>query len=108
MATSRLTQNGPDVMDVVMVMVAFEAINNCRVSLRMGVVTDGQESVMSFQAEAWPRYPESGEVLPLASVKWQAGSTERRTMDALIMQLMYKLDAEMAAGEFRAMFQPLA
>jgi hypothetical protein len=108
LATSRITLNGPDVQDVVMVILAFEGINNCRVSLRMGIATEGQHSVMVFEAEAWERISQSTEARPLASVRWTAGSTERRTMDALIMQLMYKLDAQMAAGEFSAIFKPIA
>lgn len=84
-----------------MVILAFEAINNCRLSIRIGRVDLGRESVLAFNAEAWPTDQESGEAKPLGSVQWVTGSTERRTMDALILQLLYRLDAELAVGEFK-------
>jgi hypothetical protein len=101
LARSRISSNVPDAVDVIMVLLAFESINDCRLAIRIGRAAVGAASTLAFVGEAWPRYPESGEVQPLASVSWTVGSGDRRSMDALILQLMYKLDAVLAAGEFR-------
>jgi hypothetical protein len=84
-----------------MVMLAFEAINQCRLSIRIGRVDVGAASTLAFDAEAWAENEPSTEAKPLACVRWKVGSTDRRSVDALILQLMYKLDAEMARGEFQ-------
>jgi hypothetical protein len=83
-----------------MVMLAFEAINQCRVVLTVGLDPEGPEAVLNWTAEAWERERSSTEAKPLASVRWKIGSTDVRTMDALILQLMYKLDGAMAKEEF--------
>lgn len=89
-----------------MVLLAFEAINSCELDIRLRRVDQGNQSTMEYTALAWERI--EGDMGPklLASVKWIAGLDDRRTMDALILQLMYKLDAELAAGEFKRTLNP--
>lgn len=101
MASSRGTSNGPDVRDITATMIAFEAINKVRLQVLMGVTQDKHRTVLACEAVAWPVEPESGEVQPLASAKCLIGLSDRRTVDAVILQLMYKLDAELAEEEFR-------
>jgi hypothetical protein len=100
LASSRGTSNGPDVQDVIHTILAFEAINQVRFSLVIGRVDNGKESCLQMTADAWPKEDVPGDHSPLASAKYVIGLSDRRTMDACIMQLMYKLDAVLAAGEF--------
>lgn len=100
MASSRGTSNGPDVRDVAAVMLAFEHINSCRLELVVGLDHTAKELALAFHLTAWPLEPESGEVRPLASEKSIAGYKDRRTVEVVITQLMYALDAQMAEEEF--------
>jgi len=100
LAASRETSNGPDVRDVTAIMLAFEHINSCRLDLRMGIAGDQKHLSMRFELTAWPRDPESGEVTPLASAKSLTGYKDRRSVEVVITQLMYALDAQMAEEEF--------
>ena len=94
------TLNGPDSIDVVMVILAFEAMNNCRLAVRIGRVDDGLESVLSIEGEAWPTAAEGMEASCLALVKTKWGSDGPRTMEAAILQLIYKLDFALAEVEW--------
>lgn len=100
LASNRDTSNGPDVRDVTAIMLAFEHINSCRLELRMGIAKDAKHLSMRFELTAWPLTPESGEVSPLASAKSLTGYKDRRTVEVVITQLMYSLDAQMAEEEF--------
>ena len=99
MASSRGTSNGPDVRDITDTMLAFQDINQLRLELRCGVFLKSGTPVMGFELTAWESKNESTEVTPLACVKSTAGSTDRRTVEAVIFQLMYALDAELARME---------
>jgi len=100
LASSRGSSNGPDVRDVAAIMLAFEHINSCRLSLRVGIAGDARHLGLRFELEAWPKETESGEVKPLASAKSLTGYKDRRTVEVVITQLMYSLDAQMAEEEF--------
>lgn len=86
-------------MDVAMSLAAFEEINQVRISIRMGVVDQKGVEALSLQAEAWDRKGENGDQQPLVLVKLLVGSYDRRSMGAVIFQLIYALDAELARVE---------
>jgi hypothetical protein len=100
LASSRDTRNGPDLQDVLSAMMAFEGINSVRLVLHLLTEKVGQTVVLRMEVEAWERPKESTAPLLLASSSVRIGSSDRRTVDAALLQLMYKLDAVLATGEF--------
>jgi hypothetical protein len=100
LASSRGTSNGPDVQDVTYALLAFESINQVEIVITIRRRDSGTESVLELRAEAYTKEKEGTEATLLASTRHLAGSNDRRTMDAAIMQLTYKLDALLATGEF--------
>jgi hypothetical protein len=87
------------VRDITDAMLAFQDINQLRLELRCGVFLKSGTPVMGFELTAWEGKEESTEVLPLVCVKSIAGYSDRRTVEAVIFQLMYALDAELARRE---------
>ena len=102
MASSRLSKNTPDIVDVAEALTAFEGINSCQIALCMRSVPKGVFPLLELELVAWKIDGERSEASRLASVKLKAGSTDRRPMDALIFQLMYMLDAEFARIEMES------
>jgi hypothetical protein len=101
LASSRDTSNGPDVWDLVTTMMAFQHINHCRLEFRMRIPNDAKRLEALLELSAWEDNPESGEAKLLASARCLAGYSDRRTVEAAILQHMYALDAQMAEEEFR-------
>lgn len=82
-------------------MIAFQHINRCVVTVHIKVTHGTEEAGVHLTAEAHELAEEGQEARLLASVKSIAGYSDRRTLDAVIFQLIYGLDAEMAEEEFR-------
>ena len=99
MASSRLSKNTPDIVDVAEALTAFEDLNKCQLSLCMRSIHKAGLPALELEMIAWQTGGERSEASRLASVKLIAGWTDRRPMDALIFQLMYALDAEFARVE---------
>ena len=100
MALSRDTRNGADLIDVAMVMAAFEAINKVRLEVRCGLVDGTNDAQLSFVFTAFTRETADAEPVLLACVTRRQSYSKVRTMDAAILQGLYALDAEMAREEF--------
>lgn len=100
MASSRDTRNGPDLKDLIVGMNAFEQINTVSLALGVSLVTEKGDAALEFRLTAFDKSVESSEAKPLASVKLIAGYSDPRTMGALILQLMYKVDAALATQAF--------
>jgi hypothetical protein len=100
LALSRDTRNGADLIDVAMVMAAFEAINNVSLEVRCGLVGGTNDAQLSFVFTAFTRETVDAAPVLLASVTRRAPYSKARTMDAAILQGLYALDAEMARKEF--------
>lgn len=91
---------GADLVDVAAVLAAFEAINSVRLSIRLGLVKEEKRDTLYATLEAFEGVEESGEVKVLASARLRLGFPSPQTMEAAILQGLYKLDADLAAGEF--------
>lgn len=100
LASSRDTRNGPDLRDVTAVMMAFEAINQVELVIHLTVEQISMRNYLVMEAQAFDKLKPKAEARLLASANAKVGSSDPRTMDAAIMQLMYKLDGQLAAGEF--------
>lgn len=79
-----------------MVLLAFEAANNVRVSLRIGRVEEGERSRLRVIAEAWDLAKESTEALQSALVSAECTLGDRQTMEGAILRLLYALDFKLA------------
>jgi hypothetical protein len=101
LASSRVSKNTPDIVDVAEALTAFEDLNKCSISLCMRSVPKGALPLLELELTAWQKEGERSEASRLASVKLRAGYSDRRPMDALIFQLMYALDAEFARIEMQ-------
>lgn len=100
MAQSRGSSNSPDVIDVTMVMLAFEAMNKVRVELRIGRVDDGIASDLGITALAHSMEGEFGDLPPLASVNVKCSAMNLKTLDAAVLACLYRLDFQLASNEF--------
>jgi len=99
LASSRDTSNGADLLDLAAVVDAMERTNRIAITISMRTVKTGIYPRLSIVMEAHDEAFEIGEVATLASVKLTTGSHDLRTMEAAIMQSLYKLDAEVASAE---------
>jgi len=100
LALKQGSSTGVDVVDVKYVLSAFEAINRCKLSVLIRVSGTEARPVMDLEVWADPLESAAAEPAPLGSVKSVVGSTGARTMEAAILQALYSLDAQLAAGEF--------
>lgn len=100
MALKRGYSPGVDLVDIAAVLAAFEAINSVRLSIRLGLVKEETRDTLYATLEAFEGTHESGEVITLASVRLRLGFPSPQTMEAAILQGLYRLDADLASGEF--------
>jgi hypothetical protein len=87
-------------------MVAFEAMNNVRIEVRMSVGDHHGRSDLLIAALAHPRNVEIGEVPPLASVSLSCLGSHLKSLEAALIHALYLLDgqlAENALGEVKIM-----
>lgn len=100
MALKQGSSTGVDVVDVKHVLSAFQEINKCRLTVRLTI--DGTAArpdlVLGMTAEEIV----IGDVVPvlLASTSVIVGSMGPRTMEAAILQELYRLDGIIAEHEF--------
>ena len=87
-------------MDVTMALSAFEVINSCRITMEVRILRPVDDACLEWEAHAWTIPDPSLDQLLLASTRLKLGSSDRRTADAVMFQLMYDLDAELARKEF--------
>lgn len=102
MAQSRISSNSADVVDVTMVMLAFEVMNSCRLEVRIGRVDDGAASDLMIAVLAHPKGVEIGDQPPLASVNVSCSALNLRTLDAAVLAALYRLDFQLASNEFES------
>ena len=107
MASSRLSSNSPDWLDVGEIVKAFQQMNACVIMLygKVEPVGGNRELVFLIQAEEL----DPADVAPavLASVKCHIGSGGHRTMESAILWALYKLDWMLAQQQL-AKKEPIA
>lgn len=100
MASSRGTSNGPDWRDIALAMEAFEAQEDCRLSITLCSAIDKNGCAdLIMQAQAL-RDGEGLEVITLASASVTCSGTHPQTLDGALFRLMYALDFQSAANEY--------
>jgi len=99
LASSRGTSNGPDSVDVRYVLMAFEEMNSCHITISMRLAGKPDNVAMAVEVHAWDTAEDVPEAQHLGSVKLTIGSRDRRTMEAAILQALYQLDAHFAREE---------
>jgi len=100
LAQSRPSSHGADWMDVVMTMVAFEAINNCRVVITLTAGDHKGLATLEVKLVALNRDSADGEAVTLASASATCSATNRRRLEDALLVCLYHLDARLAEGEF--------
>jgi hypothetical protein len=101
LAVSRGTQNGPDLTDLAEALIAFQGLNSCELTLCARAVVEGSLTRLRLEMKAWGKdAPEQG-AQPLVCAKSIVGYSDRRTVEAVIFQLMYAVDAELARKEMQ-------
>lgn len=84
---------------------AFEAINTVYLALGASLTSHNGDVAMEWRMTAFDKLPVSTEAKPLVSVKLIAGYSDPRTLGALILQLMYKVDGALATQAFTSAMQ---
>ena len=83
-----------------MYLVAFEAINSVRLEIRLSVEDRKGAADVCATVVAHSRKVEIGEAPPLGSVSADLTTMNRKTLEDALIQLLYRLDGQLASGEF--------
>jgi len=92
--------SGGDWTDVAANLIAFEAINNVRLEIRMATGDHKGAADLLLTALAFPRVTEQPAVPPLGSASATCSGTNRKSLEGALIQLLYQLDAKLASGVF--------
>jgi len=95
------SSNGPDEQDIIQALSHFEEQNKCRIIVTIRSCGLTEAAGIWYEAKAISR-PSAG-VVPvlLASVQLSCGSLNAQTTAQAIFNLLYQLDFEIAAMEWR-------
>jgi len=99
LASSRISLNSPDVIDVAAVIQAFEQINKCEITVFGKVESVHGQDCLTFLVGAQDNTTDLPDHRYLASVKCSLGLYGHRTMESAILWALYQLDWEMAKYE---------
>lgn len=99
LAREKHLQDGIGIVDVAMNIVAFEAMNNVRVEVRLSVVDRHGSPDIQIAALAHMRDIAIGEASPLASVNVSCLASRLTTVDAALIHALYQLDSMLAQNE---------
>lgn len=99
MATSRDSSNGPDLIDVLAVLEAFEEMNHVRLLVNLSVVREGKSATLQVVSTAYTS--PIVDVVPVRLVSRQSmiGYADRRRIEQVILNDLYGLDADLARVE---------
>jgi hypothetical protein len=100
LASNRDSSRSADWRDVAGNLVAFEAMNNVRLEIRMSTTDDHGRADLAITVVAHDRKVLVGDQPPLGSVSVTCSGTRLRTMEAAVIHALYLLDGWLAKGEF--------
>lgn len=105
MASSRPSSHGVDWMDVAETVRAFQEHN--RVTITMGLVLTESKGLPDIlvDAQAWERSAKPTDPKLLASANKTCSVSNIRTLEAVIFQLLYALDAQLALRELKEAYE---
>lgn len=96
MASSRLSLNNPDMIDVGAVMVAFEQMNECKITVLGRVESRDGQQTLCWLISALDQNEDLPDQRYLASVNVPVIGGGHRTIESAIMWALYKLDWELS------------
>jgi hypothetical protein len=100
LALSRGSSNSADWADVAATMVAFEAINNVRLEVRMATADHRGTVDIALTVVAVERSAEDREVRTLASANVRCSAMNLKSLEAALIHALYILDGRLAEGSF--------
>jgi hypothetical protein len=80
-------------------LVAFEAINGCRLEIRLSTADYHGRADLAIVAIAHDRKAEIGEVPPLASATVTISGTRLKSLEGALIHTLYVLDAQLVEQE---------
>jgi len=101
LASSRLSLSGPDVIDVAVVVEAFETINKVDITICGKVEPVDGHPCLTFLVGAQQKSENQMERVYLGSVKCHLGWKAHQTVESAIMWALYQLDWQLAEEEMR-------
>lgn len=96
MASSRDRSSGLGWKDVAGNLVAFEAINNVRLEIRLSTADYHGRADLAIVAIAHDRSRPIGEVLPLGSANVTILGTRLQCLEGALIHALYQLDSQIA------------
>ena len=100
MGLSKGASLGSDWRDVAAVLIAFEAINNCHLEIRLMAGDRKGLADLKMVLSATERTAVDGVAPLLGSVSATCWAMNLRNLEAAVIQLLYQLDSQLASGEF--------
>lgn len=94
--------SGIDLVDVGMNVVAFEAMNNVRIEVRLTVGDYHGKADLLVEALAYERQSPNGVAKPLVSVSVSCSATKLRSLEAALIHVLYLLDGQLAESELES------
>jgi len=86
--------------DVAGNLVAFEAINGCRLEIRMSTADYHGRADLAVEVLAHDRKVETGDQPSLASVRLTCSGSRLKTLEALLIHALYQLDFQLGERAF--------
>jgi hypothetical protein len=99
LASSRSSSNGADWRDVAGNLVAFEAMNGCRLEIRLSTADWKGRADIRATVVAHSRKVEIGDQPSLGSVSVTCSDTRLKSLEGLLIHALYMLDAQLANVE---------
>lgn len=96
MASSKDLSGGLGWKDVAGNLVAFEAINGCRLEIRMSTADYHGRADLQIVAIAHSRKAEIGDLPPLGSARVTISGTRLKSLEGALIHALYVLDAQFA------------
>jgi len=99
LASSRDSSNSADSVDVLAVLQAFQEINKCEIKVELFAQCTGKLGVLQVVLRALALPEPDVERVVLASQQLTLGYSTGRTLDQVILNGLYQLDAALARAE---------
>jgi hypothetical protein len=99
LASSRISSNAPDWQDVAANLIAFEAMNNVRLEMRVSTADDHGLADLLVTVAAHERTVEIGDQPSLGSVSVKCSGTRLKSLEACTIHALYLLDSKLARLE---------
>jgi len=99
LASKQALSSGLGWKDVAGNLVAFEAINGCRLEVRLSTADHYGRADLRIVVLAHDRKEEIGEAAPLASVNVSVWGTRLTSLEGALIHALYLLDSKLAENE---------